>query len=297
MVSLSIERKPASASLFYNFEQQMGSFDGSKNRFGGSVVSLSLSNQSGYDGIYGFPEMEQTSPTSLEDEFCRNFNCCGIQLNDMHDLLRHSEECHKQEHHGHDDEMMGQCGDVELPFPLDLQSNFEELEVDLLDRSKSPFLFMNNLGQQKTLSMQDIYCETITLERPALKQPTPFHGRTFLPQRQNAQTWFTRVESTRTPVSPLPSQHQQPQPQPQLPPKPLVTKPSRQQVQEEGNREYLDPPRPSQRISGDRHCNTCRSKKTSKWYKDHVDIGKYICKTCYNQIYKERNKWSDNLQQ
>ena len=45
------------------------------------------------------------------------------------------------------------------------------------------------------------------------------------------------------------------------------------------------------RISSDRHCNNCNTVKTSKWYKDHLDVGKYICKKCYNHRYKERNRF------
>ena len=47
----------------------------------------------------------------------------------------------------------------------------------------------------------------------------------------------------------------------------------------------------SNRISSDRHCNNCNTVKTSKWYKDHLDVGKYICKKCYNHRYKERNRF------
>ena len=255
-----------------------------------------------------FLRTDLTSPTALEDEFCKNFHCCGLQLNDMHELLKHSEECHyNQAESGRDQprglEMIGdQVGEEDLPFPLDLQ-NFDELEVDLLDRSKSPFTFVNAMQspvQQKTLSMQDIYCDTVMLERPPIKYPAvPFQGRQFIP-RQN--TWFPprAPESIRSPATPH-GQQQQPQHHPQK------THPMPSRLHPDLNIEYEDPAprptprskynekekeviRPSQRISGDRHCNTCRSRKTSKWYKDHVDVGKYICKTCYNQIYKERNK-------
>ena len=44
------------------------------------------------------------------------------------------------------------------------------------------------------------------------------------------------------------------------------------------------------RITADRFCNKCGGQKTSKWYKDRLDIGKHICKKCYNYRYKERTK-------
>ncbi|KAJ2877441.1 Transcriptional regulator of ribosomal biogenesis proteins, partial [Coemansia asiatica] len=33
-------------------------------------------------------------PRDLEASFCRDFSCCGLILNDLHDLLQHYEECH-----------------------------------------------------------------------------------------------------------------------------------------------------------------------------------------------------------
>ena len=34
------------------------------------------------------------SSVRLESTFCRNFTCCGRELDDLHDLLQHYEECH-----------------------------------------------------------------------------------------------------------------------------------------------------------------------------------------------------------
>jgi hypothetical protein len=32
--------------------------------------------------------------SGLEDQFCRDFSCCGLQLKDMHELLQHFEDTH-----------------------------------------------------------------------------------------------------------------------------------------------------------------------------------------------------------
>ncbi|KAI8340606.1 hypothetical protein BC941DRAFT_500200 [Chlamydoabsidia padenii] len=32
----------------------------------------------------------------LEADYCKDFSCCGLVLNDLHDLLQHYEECHVQ---------------------------------------------------------------------------------------------------------------------------------------------------------------------------------------------------------
>lgn len=55
--------------------------DYSASRFGSSVDS----------------EMTIAPSTSLgrlESTFCRDFSCCGLELDDLHDLLQHYEECH-----------------------------------------------------------------------------------------------------------------------------------------------------------------------------------------------------------
>ncbi|PWN31083.1 hypothetical protein BDZ90DRAFT_34627 [Jaminaea rosea] len=55
--------------------------DYSSNRFGSSVDSEMTIAPS-------------TSQPRLESTFCRDFSCCGQELDDLHDLLQHYEECH-----------------------------------------------------------------------------------------------------------------------------------------------------------------------------------------------------------
>ena len=46
--------------------------------------------------LHGASETKPLDMMSLEDSFCKNFTCCGLVLDDMHDLLAHYEECHVQ---------------------------------------------------------------------------------------------------------------------------------------------------------------------------------------------------------
>jgi hypothetical protein len=39
---------------------------------------------------------EYLRPTTREKEFCRDFTCCGTNLNDLHALVEHFEDCHVQ---------------------------------------------------------------------------------------------------------------------------------------------------------------------------------------------------------
>ncbi|KAG0022885.1 hypothetical protein BGZ82_010884 [Podila clonocystis] len=42
----------------------------------------------------GSPLADNTRAREFETAFCRDFNCCGLVLVDLHDLLQHYEECH-----------------------------------------------------------------------------------------------------------------------------------------------------------------------------------------------------------
>jgi len=42
------------------------------------------------------------TPPALEAAFCRNFECCGLKLRDLHALLQHYEDCHVRYEEGID---------------------------------------------------------------------------------------------------------------------------------------------------------------------------------------------------
>ncbi|KAI9284222.1 hypothetical protein BC943DRAFT_294350 [Umbelopsis sp. AD052] len=51
-------------------------------------LDLQTSSFGREDGLDNFPSQD------LETTFCRNFSCCGLVLQDLHDLLQHYEESH-----------------------------------------------------------------------------------------------------------------------------------------------------------------------------------------------------------
>lgn len=67
----------------------------------------------------GSVETENGLPFRAESEFCKNYNCCGMELKDLHDLIQHYEEAHvvvlddskKEDHDGFDD---AQVDDMDL---------------------------------------------------------------------------------------------------------------------------------------------------------------------------------------
>lgn len=54
------------------------------------------------------------SSVRLESTFCRNFTCCGRELDDLHDLLQHYEECHVRFEDEDEDEVSNIITDEEL---------------------------------------------------------------------------------------------------------------------------------------------------------------------------------------
>ncbi|KAJ2703188.1 Transcriptional regulator of ribosomal biogenesis proteins [Coemansia sp. IMI 203386] len=56
--------------------------------------SASATSQHIHSGSMPVADEDFYYPRDLEASFCRDFSCCGLILNDLHDLLQHYEECH-----------------------------------------------------------------------------------------------------------------------------------------------------------------------------------------------------------
>jgi hypothetical protein len=88
----------------------------------------------------------------LEDKFCKDFNCCGLQLNDMHELLQHFEEFHVVLE---SDEMDEDEDDLQFQF-----EGVQDTEMDV--EVQAPFSDMY-LGSRKrnqshqSVALADIY--------------------------------------------------------------------------------------------------------------------------------------------
>ncbi|CAO3576572.1 unnamed protein product [Absidia cylindrospora] len=57
-------------------------------------------------------------PRQLEADYCRDFACCGLVLNDLHNLLQHYEECHVHCEEDQDDEEMNRTRIVGVGLAL-----------------------------------------------------------------------------------------------------------------------------------------------------------------------------------
>ncbi|TIC15775.1 hypothetical protein E3Q10_01459 [Wallemia mellicola] len=95
-----------------SFSAQQGlSFTGPGTSLGKSPIDFEMH--------CGSVETENGLPFKAESEFCKNYNCCGMELKDLHDLIQHYEEAHvvvlddskKEDHDGFDD---AQVDDMDL---------------------------------------------------------------------------------------------------------------------------------------------------------------------------------------
>ncbi|KAI8342160.1 hypothetical protein BC941DRAFT_415551 [Chlamydoabsidia padenii] len=104
----------------------------------------------------------------LEASYCRDFACCGLILNDLHDLLQHYEECHVRLE---EEEQVDECDDDMVLFDdgqpegstdgaqqqeEDDQGLFENnLDLDLNHLKKKAAAYLSDLCQQQQQQRND----------------------------------------------------------------------------------------------------------------------------------------------
>ncbi|KAK9768155.1 Transcriptional regulator of ribosomal biogenesis proteins [Basidiobolus ranarum] len=90
----------------------------------------------------------------LEGSFCRDFSCCGLVLEDLHDLLQHFEECHVR--FENDDLTQNLCYD----------ENWSGSSDSGVTTPSSPEVDYNSATslQQDIISLSDIYAEELAYQ-------------------------------------------------------------------------------------------------------------------------------------
>ncbi|KAJ1561282.1 hypothetical protein HK096_005286 [Nowakowskiella sp. JEL0078] len=118
----------------------------------------------------------------LEDKFCKDFACCGINLESLHDLLQHFEECHVRVESDVDEEE-----DIPL-FDLD------EMETDMSDNEAivlRPQFDINSehfqsifSGAESAIRLADVYSDISTLEASVIRRRYPMSPATLRKAKQ-----------------------------------------------------------------------------------------------------------------
>ncbi|KAJ3095626.1 hypothetical protein HDU97_006753 [Phlyctochytrium planicorne] len=105
----------------------------------------------------------------LEDQFTKDFNCCGNALDNLHDLLQHIEESHVHTDSDFEDEedgdlpihFMEEDMDMDDAFPFEGGENFGMMGVTVIEDEDED---MANLRSQLAASLQAVAENTITTE-------------------------------------------------------------------------------------------------------------------------------------
>ncbi|ORY03965.1 hypothetical protein K493DRAFT_311526 [Basidiobolus meristosporus CBS 931.73] len=108
-----------------------------------------------------FPQLDETITNSIESSraqdleasFCRNFACCGLVLENLHDLLQHFEECHVRL----EAEESALNPLYEEEFSTSSESDSTTTPPYIADQTS--FLSLESLLQSDIAAMSDIYSE------------------------------------------------------------------------------------------------------------------------------------------
>ncbi|KAK9694667.1 Transcriptional regulator of ribosomal biogenesis proteins [Basidiobolus ranarum] len=95
-------------------------------------------------------EEDFLQPRDLEGSFCRDFSCCGLVLDDLHDLLQHFEECHVR------------FENEDLTHNLLCNENWSGSSDSGVTAPSSPVA--DSPLQHDIVSLSDIYSEDFSLE-------------------------------------------------------------------------------------------------------------------------------------
>lgn len=99
------------------------------------------------------PSRDLAHFAGLEDQFCKDFSCCGIQLNDLHELLQHFEENHvviEGDDMDEDDDLQFQ---FETGQDVDMHDNLTPYsDIYLNKKTRNP-----STQSQQSVALSDIY--------------------------------------------------------------------------------------------------------------------------------------------
>ena len=126
----------------------------------------------------GTPGKEHAYISGLEDQFCKDYSCCGLQLDDMHELIQHFEENHV-------------VMDSDMDEGDDLQFQFENNnELDLMDID----------DDKQAVAPSDIYQNDLQFGIPAFD--TSVIRKRTLPANNNS--WKTPKKKEDSPPQTFP---------------------------------------------------------------------------------------------
>ncbi|TPX34740.1 hypothetical protein SmJEL517_g02717 [Synchytrium microbalum] len=123
--------QPMDVGRYGSFKQRYAFGTSANNTAGKSMSDYFMMSQFSTTPSMAMNVSPSPRFTVLEDKFCKNFTCCGLELDDLHMLLQHFEEIH-----GREDENMSDdedAGDDDMPFELE----GDAMDVDMPTRPQT----------------------------------------------------------------------------------------------------------------------------------------------------------------
>ncbi|KAJ3216268.1 hypothetical protein HDU81_001144, partial [Chytriomyces hyalinus] len=137
------------------------------------------------------PQRDLDQFANLEDQFCKDFSCCGIALDSMHDLLQHFEEFHVLVESDCEDEDDYEDDDEYEQFPFDIDDNMDMDEFDIVSAQQQQE-FNTAFLRAQIASMANV---TPAIEAtPGANAPMAFADPRFVLQQQQLQQQFQQQQ-------------------------------------------------------------------------------------------------------
>lgn len=165
------------------------------------TLSCSMFNQTfgSRSPMVASPSRDLAHFAGLEDKFCKDFACCGVTLENLHDLLQHFEECHVRVESDVED-------DEDLPFEFE---SMDEMDTDMSDGdspSSAPVTFTDIFlksqlqslpSQPQAVALADIYSEDYRITNKLGSASSAFHTSVIQRKRLQTNPASTRVRKVK----------------------------------------------------------------------------------------------------
>jgi hypothetical protein len=105
---------------------------------------------SAFDFQFWLPQTDiKDESRELEATYCRDFACCGLVLNDLHDLLQHYEECHVSVEEEEEEEFSSSQDDDDDTIQWSPPSPYDDNQLTSMKKKAAAYLSdMYNINKE-----------------------------------------------------------------------------------------------------------------------------------------------------
>ncbi|KAJ3286504.1 hypothetical protein HK104_008996 [Borealophlyctis nickersoniae] len=179
----------------HSFGRSMGSFG--KNSFSHlDSYNFQLGSRS---PLILSPSRDLAHFAGLEDKFCKDFSCCGTNLENLHELLQHFEECHVRIESDIED-------DEDLPFEFESMDEDADMSDDNSPSAPANFndIFLKSQlqslssNQPQAVNLADIYSDDYRITHKSGSAASAFDTSVVQRKRYPHNPTATRVKKVKS---------------------------------------------------------------------------------------------------